>query len=325
MAKLTKKVEKLRAFLVTKKQCDERINNLDKIDSFTEEDKSIMESFRRIFHKGISQLRTFISDLEAKGKDLDEYSILYYTKQIINSPFAGEAEKIARGKTYWKPSPDILGVTGNLNKSNAQTSFDMLLDRDEPTTNSNVVILTKIPKHMFDNMRALELASNSLLGFNIAGSIQLDNFLSNKPITYSPTNKTAHGSYFVKDTDSWDITKAAAPEIYKKLEEYLGEEDYRIFLFKRTYNPLDPDENVAITTNQVVEYKIPYQVKDTTVFAIISGDLCGNTFETDEVRKHSITIPTPEKDIDVLLHTLSGQLGGILPIKRRPISQTSIV
>jgi hypothetical protein len=321
MAKLTKKVEKLRALLVTEKQCDELINNLDKIDNFTQEDKSLMESFKRIFHKGLSQLNKFIQDLEEKGKELDEYSILYYTKQIINSPFSGEAEKIAKNKTYWKPSPDILGITGNLNKSSAQTPLDKLLDTEEPTTNTNVVSLTKIPKHMFDNMRALELASNSIQGFNIIGSVELDNFLSNKPLNYNPNNKTPHGSFYVKDTDSWDMTKAAAPGIYKKLEEdYLGKEDYRLFLFKRTYNPNDPEENTNLTENQIVEYKIPYEVEGVTTFAVISGDLCGNTFESDGVREYSINISTPEKDVKTLLHTLSGQLGGILPIKKRPIS-----
>ena len=52
MSKLNKKIEKLRAVLTTKEQADTLIKNLKDIGDFSEDDKVLMEEFKKIFHLG---------------------------------------------------------------------------------------------------------------------------------------------------------------------------------------------------------------------------------------------------------------------------------
>lgn len=321
MSKITKKVEKLRAFLTTKKQVDETIDNLKDIDSFNDEDKLTMESFKRVFHKGVSQVKIFLGDLDKYGPKLDEYSIMYYIKQIFSSPFTAEVAKYIQEKKpkYWIYSPDIMAVTANLNRSDTQTPMLKSLELEAEVFNDNVVTLTKIPEHVLDNNRTLELTTNSILALSFLGSFQEDNLSKDKSLDYIANNDEAHGSYMVADTTSWEHTKQAAPQIIEKLKKYLGEEDYRMYEFKKGVNPFAKSNNTT-TKIDIVKRKTPYFEKDEKKYAIIETDIAGRVFESDKVREFDIKISTPSKDKKLKLHTVEGQLGSGVEIKKNPIS-----
>lgn len=326
MPELSKKVEKLRSFLTTKKQVEELIGNLKDIGDYKEEDLILMESFKRIFHKGEKQLEKFISDLDELGPKVDEYTIYYYIRQLVNSPFGVKAFELGKDKKYWKNSPDIMGVNGNLNRSNTQTHILDFLSLDREVMTNSVVSNRKIPPFMQEHIRGLEYSVDSMMMFAYDSPMQLDNYLSNKPNDYKPTNQDSHGHYFVPDTHSWEITKAASPDIFKKVEGYLKEEDYRMYVFKKTYNPFLERDNVNRTIIDILQRKVyyntNYDVKNNPLeFVNIYTDLVGRTFETNQVREFKITIENPNKDIDLYLHTVEGQLGDINPIKRNPISK----
>lgn len=321
MSKITKKVEKLRAFLTTKKQVDATIENLQDVDTFNDEDKLTMESFKRVFHRGVSQVKVFLEDLDKYGPKLDEYSIMYYIKQIFSSPFTAEVAKYIQEKKpkYWIYSPDIMAVTANLNRSDTQTPMLKSLELEAEVFNDSVVTLTKIPEHVLDNNRMLELNTNSILALSFLGSFQEDNLLKDKSLSYIATNDEPHGSYMVADTTSYEHTKQAAPQILEKLKEYLGEEDYRMYEFKKSINPFAKSNNTS-TKIDILKRKTPYIEKDEKKYAIIETDIAGRVFESDKVREFDIKISTPSKDKKLKLHTVEGQLGSGVEIKKNPIS-----
>jgi hypothetical protein len=326
MPKLNKKVEKLRSFFTTKKQVEDLIENLSEIGEYKEEDLLLMESFKRVFHKGVEQLKIFIEDLDRLGPEVDEYTIYYYVKQILNSPFGGIALELTKDKRYWKKAPDIMGVNGNLNRSNTQTHILDYLPLNREILTNNVVTLRKIPPFVEEHIRGLEYSVDSMMTYVYDSPLQLDNFLSDYENDYKPTNREPHGYYFVPDTHSWENTQKASEDIFKKVEDYLEEEDYRMYVFYKTYNPFLSDDNVNRTIIDVLKRKV-YHFKNidsdekVLEYVNIYTDLAGRLFEADAIRANSIKIETSNRNINLKLHTLKDQLGDILTIKRNPISQ----
>lgn len=332
MATTDKKVEKLRAVEFTKQQVDQ-IKNLNEIGTFSEDDKTLMESFKKIFHFGTSQLSKFISELEAKGKNVDEYTIMYYTRQLLAGPFKYIVRVASAGRTYWHKTPDTLGGLGVPLKTSANIP---ILNIDETRFNTHVQTLTKIPRFMLENMVSLTYMTDNMFSLAMGGSIKIDNTLPLVDKTpdvrvsvegQGGFNATPHGCYMVCDADSYNDTQGASGKIFEELKEYVGEEDYRLYEFNIAYNPYSETSNKGTTASIVIERPIIYEKEDPNTGkselheAVVPTDIGGSTFESDKGREFSIKIQTPTTSKTLKLHTVEGQLGGVEEIKKDPISE----
>lgn len=317
MYKLSKKVERLRAVLLTKKQSEELIGNLDTLGNFSEEDKTLMENFKKIYHAGVKQLKVFINSLEDIGTKVDEYTIMYYLTQLRNSPFKGFLSALTLDKKYWKNTPDTLGVQGNLNRSTVETPISELADTT--VYDINVLTLKKVPKFILDSHNELTKASNTVYQNCVQGSIVLDNQL--REVSAQANNSTPHGSYLVADTTSWTNTQSLSAEIFPKIKEFLGDETYRLYEFNREINLFDKESNTDVSTQYVVHRISEYFQGGDTKQAVISADLIGNAFESDKVREFKLEIKNDAKNTILNLHTVEGQLGDLSKPKQEPITK----
>lgn len=321
MYKLSKKVERLRAVLLTKKQSEELIGNLKTLGDFSDEDKTLMENFKKIYHAGVKQLKVFINLLEDLGKKVDEYTIQYYITQLKNGPFKGFLGDLVKGKEYWKNTPDTIGVQGNLNRSTVETPISNL--GDTTVYDINTLTLSKVPKFILSAHNELTKETNTIYQNCVQGSITLDEQLRETftDIFYAGVNGYPHGSYLVADTTSWNNTQAVSVEILPKVKEYLGDETYRLYEFNRDINLFDKERNADVSSQYVVQRISEYLQGGETKQATISADLIGNTFESDKVREFKLEIRNDAKNTQLNLYTVEGQLGDLSKPKQEPITK----
>jgi len=330
---MDKKVERLRAVETTAKQVQSLIINLSAIGDFKEVDFELMESFKSIMHLGTEQLKKFIDLLESKGKDLDVYSIYYYTKQLRIGPLQAEVNKLVAltdesVKTYWKLSPDTLGLLGNINRSQVNVSIP---DFSEALTNIDSLTVAKMPVFIVQNIQEANLVANSMFDLACTKTLDFDNnqrpLFDFKEKLYNlffsnDTNKSPHGLRMVSDTETLKEFQGISSRIQPIVKEFLGEEDYRVYLGKRLYNLFTSANK---TSNIQVKRKLEY-----TEVNLDSGErelksvevktnLIGSVFDGDEYRKKDISIDTPGKNKKLKLHTVEGQLGGLNEIKPDPL------
>lgn len=326
---MDKKVERLRAVETTAKQVQSLIINLSAIGDFKEVDFELMESFKSIMHLGNEQLKKFIDLLESKGKDLDVYSIYYYTKQLRIGPLQAEVNKLVGTpdksvKTYWKLSPDTIGILGNINRSQVNVNIP---DFSEALTNIDSLTVAKMPVFIVQNTQEANLVANSMFDLACTKTLDFDNNqrplfvfkekLYNLSFSYD-TNKTPHGLRMVSDTETLQEFQGVSSRIQPIVKEFLGEEDYRVYLGKRLYNLFTSANK---TSNIQVERKLEYTDTDQDTgekelkSLVIKTNLTGNLFDGDEYRKKDISIDTPGKNKKLKLHTVEGQLGGLTEIK----------
>lgn len=325
---MNKKVEKLRAIETTTQQVSSLIVNLSAIDDYKEVDLKFMEAFKSIMHLGTEQLKKFIDLLEESGKDLDEYSIYYYTKQLSVSPLKFYVSKFVVNedgsfKTYWKLSPDTIGLLGNTNKSQINIPIASFT---EELTNIDSLTVAKMPSFMVKNAQQATLLTNSMFALAYTSTLEFDTDGSQRLQLEAAGNynKTPHGSYVVSDTETYEQFKQLTTPIQNKVKEFLGDEDYRMYSAKRNYNLF---LSVNKTTNIKVQRKLEYTEtnldtgKDELKSVVIETNLIGNTFDSNKVREGGITVNYPDKNINLKLHTVEGQLGSTNKIVRDPISE----
>jgi hypothetical protein len=324
---MNKQIEKLRAVETTTQQVSSLIVNLSALGDFKDYDLKCMESFKSIMHLGTDQLKSFIDLLDEKGKDLDEYSIYYYTRQLLLGPLKLYVSRYTVNedgtiKNYWKLTPDSLGLIGNTNKSQINIP---IADYNDVVINIDSLTTAKMPAYMISNAQQAVQLTNSIFALSYVPTLSFD---SNGPARLQQEsagnyNKTPHGDYVVSDTETLDTFSSLNSEIQNKIKESVGDQDYRMYLAKRSYN-LFISSNT--TTNIKVERKLEYTEinpetgKQEVKSVIINTDLTGNTFDGDKPREGGITINYPDKNIELKLHTVEGQLGSTNKIKRAPIS-----
>tara|TARA_R110002012_G_scaffold296957_1_gene494668 strand:+ start:2323 stop:4047 length:1725 start_codon:yes stop_codon:yes gene_type:complete len=120
MSTFNNKVEILRALETTKDQFNSLIQEDCEGNSrgpvlghtFSEDDKEFMESFKKVSQLGLNQLERFVDKLQTDNQKIDEYSVLYYIRQLLNGPFSNFARGFGRGQGVFSQAPDILGSIG---------------------------------------------------------------------------------------------------------------------------------------------------------------------------------------------------------------------
>jgi hypothetical protein len=132
------KVETLRSICFTIEDLS-NITNLG--DVYTPKDIEFMVEFKKIYELGLTQLKKFIDKLDSEGNEIDEYSIQYYVKILLNGPLGSYVRGYSEGKKYFSNIPDCLGQLGNKTRSISNTT---IISNDPVSLGSSVDINNKL-------------------------------------------------------------------------------------------------------------------------------------------------------------------------------------
>tara|TARA_R100001509_G_scaffold157759_1_gene122214 strand:+ start:2305 stop:3486 length:1182 start_codon:yes stop_codon:yes gene_type:complete len=248
------KAQLLRSLFINKKQFENLIvrdcnGNLqgDFMHNFSESELDFMENFLQVFELGLDQLEKFMSMLaSAEGLlKLDECTILYYLRQILNGPFSCAAYDLSRiisgqDLNLLASVNDGIGTLGNTVRSNAATTVYGL----EPF-NAALDLYNKLPPFMQKNISDGTRTSTNVFNYNFEQQIYNDNTLPyidkfpqlrvNNEYSQGFTN-FATGSLMIKDIPFFNKLKNISNDIFGTIKEALGPAANKLFEFRKFVN-----------------------------------------------------------------------------------------
>jgi hypothetical protein len=301
-------VEILRAICFTEKDLEE-ITNLG--DMFSKKEIEFMIEFKKIYELGTDQLEKFITKLVDEGSELDPYTIQYYVNLLRNGPLGSHTREFSKGKTYFVNIPDSMGMLGNKNKSYQNNTI--FIDGAYPL-GCAVDSYNKLPTFMQKNLSNAIKTTEDVFRGSLKSSSEIDNTLpiidKNNQMRYAEEGKglfvkNANGSYMIKDSCYYIAIEESSPTIFEKVEGLIGSENFRIYSNNKKYTPFDSREN----TSTAIPNKIEKNFYDKDKKNIITLDLMGDEFDSEENRKTKLKIIGTDKDKEYLLNTNAGQLG----------------
>jgi len=301
---MNNKVEILRSLCFTKEDMED-ITNLG--DAFSEIDIDFMVEFKKIYELGLPQLYKFIDKLDSDGSELDEYSIMYYTSILRNGPLGVYVSEYSKDKKYFSSYPDILGNNGNLNISISNTSMYM----EKPVSlGCSVDTFNKLPSFMQKTLAFVNTSEEMFKSSLISGIVH-DNTLplaDKKPqLRYDKESSWdiySHGSYMTKDLRFIDIIQKISGDLYDKIKETIGSENFRIFEQNKTYSPFNVEKNQSVSTNT----KIKKKLKSGDISQDVELDILGDVLDTPEKRGNLLKISNDEKSTDYERNTPTGEV-----------------
>ena len=301
-------VEILRAICFTAEDLKE-ITNL--ADTFTEKEIEFMVEFKKIYELGTSQLEKFIDKLDSEGNELDTFTINYYVQLLLNGPLGSHTKSYSKDKKYFTNTPDTMGMLGNKTKSPANVT---IFENVEYPLGCSVDLYNRLPNFsQTANQDAIKLTENIFRG-SMKSSSQTDNTLpiiDKKPqdrYNEEPTGtwvKKANGSFLVKDHFFYKAVDEKSKDIFDKVKNLLGDEDFRVYDDKKQYTPFDSDKNEATSTNNKIE-KTYYDGDNERTITL---NLMGDEFDSEDSRASKLKVTGADKDKEYLLNTVEGQLG----------------
>ena len=302
--KINNKVEILRAICFDKTDYEE-IKNFG--DYFTDDEIDFMIEFKKIYELGYNQLYKFIDKLDQDGSKLDETSIEYYVEIIKAGPLATFAEDYVtkNDKKYFGKYPDSLGSNGN--QSITMTSNPYY--GDEFPLGVSVDLYNKLPLVSQVTLPSAIKITEEVFKENMYCAVVMDNTLpladKNPQGRYKEEKewaKKSNGSLGVKDFDYLQAVKDAAPQIFEKVKTSLGEENNRLFEYKKTTNPFSSEDNLSIGGKYKVVREVGPDVEE-------EYDLSGELYDSDKRRESTLKIDATVVDKKYLLNSNDGQLG----------------
>jgi hypothetical protein len=308
---MNNKIETLRTICFTSEDM-ESIKNLG--DAFTDKDIEFMVEFKKIYELGLEQLKKFINKLDEEGEELDTYSILYYVDTLLSGPLSFYVREYSKDKKYFISISDSMGMLGNITL--ATQNCPIYMDMSYPLGGS-IDVLNKVPDFCKKIVKKSIKITEDVFKSSIYSSTFVDNTLpiidKKNPEKYvkEKTGEWAYypsATYINKDINYFLATKNASTRIFEKVKEYLGEENFRLYLDLKTYSPFNPEKNQSVSTNSIVEKEFVNPLDDTKK-EVIFLDLMGDEFDSEEKRERVLKISGPEKEEEFKLHTNEGQLG----------------
>lgn len=300
---MNNKVELLRTLCFN----EESLNSIKGLDQeFNAKEIEFIIEFKKIYELGTDQLKKFLDKLENEGVELDTYSILYYVNQLKSGPFSEYVTELTENSKYFKSSPDNMGVSGNLTRSSANTT---LYNGSAVGLGCATDTYNKLPDFIQETLRESKQATENVFRASMKSSTVIDNTLpivnKNNQERYNLEKKgewvtRANGTYLVKDSYFYNKLVNISNLLFSQINEYLGEEDYRIYSDKKQYNPFGND-NESVTKKLVLEQE--------TENDSVEVDILGDVYDSDGKRKASIPVDNGEKVENFLLNTNEGQLG----------------
>ena len=339
MFKLKNDIEKLRAVLTTAAQTNDLIQNLSDFCRSDETDLLLMENFKKMFQFGLNQFNKFVSLLPTAT---EVYTKLYFVAQTLNGPFREYALNLVdEDKPLWKKAPDILGVNGNVNRSQLATPIwvspappdgssgqDETVDGQELPVNMNIVTRTKLPKFMRDNIEGITYISGVMSSSSVYGTIYVDQTLpcvdkrSAERGDESTLNQWSppHGLYMASDVARWQASSSAKRSIERSVQIYNGGLDHELYEFRKFYNPYKDNESEV--DRYEVQRKVEYEYykldeeapSEEDVIELrtktIKTDLYGNTYDSDDAKSWNfVTEDLDEEPVNLQQYTVRGRLG----------------
>jgi len=305
---MTNKVEILRAIVFTKEDVD-TIQNLG--DEVTDKDIEFMVEFKKIYELGLGQLKKFIDKIDQEGDELDTYSINYYISVLVNGPLGSYVREFSKDKKFFLNTPDTLGTLGNKNSSSSNNT--VFIDMGYPI-GCSVDTYNKLPLFIQSTLQESIKITEDIFRSSLKSSSEIDNTLpqvdKNPQLRYDEEFLgkwvlRSNGTYMVKDRFNILSVEDSSQAVFEKVQEFLGEDNFRIYRDKKQYNAFDSEKNVSKSSIVKVEKK--YTEGNNT--EIITTDLMGDEFDSEEKRKSALVISSVEKDEKFLLNTNEGQLG----------------
>jgi hypothetical protein len=301
------KIELLRSICFTAEDL-ENITNLG--DTFTELDISFIVEFKKIYELGTLQLYKFIDKLDIEGKDLDVYSILYYTKILLNGPLGNYVREYAKDKRYFSDFADSIGVLGNFARTTSNSPY---VQNEKFPLGSSVETFNKLPDYMQASISLVKM-NEEIFNSSLKSSIINDNTLplsDKKPQDrYNQElsgkwGSLANASYLLQDVSFVNSIESISSNIFNSIKKQIGEENYRLFEYNKTYTPFDSDKNTSVGLNVSLEKKY----SDSNSEDIIRVDIFGEPIDSEEKRNTVLKVFSEEKDLEYKLNTVEGQLG----------------
>ena len=271
MAICNKSVETLRALELTKDQFVSVIETDCKDQSkgpilgytFSNKDKELCESFKKVYQLGLNQLRIFVDDLIKGNPEINEQAALYYMRQLYNGPFTNQvaiyAQNPYRGRgrvqNCFFPSPDILGCLANTAQQNAGTAIYYGESND-----ISLNLVKKTPAFICRNLNNCQRTCAQVIQYNTESAVYSDNTLpyidkrstervNTEYLGRYTASTIAVGNLMLKDINFSNILRSIANTIIGIIEDYLGLDAFRLFEYKRNINFFDPEQNISKTEN----------------------------------------------------------------------------
>ena len=271
MAICNKSVETLRALELTKDQFVSVIETDCKDQSkgpilgytFSNKDKELCESFKKVYQLGLNQLRIFVDDLIKGNPEINEQAALYYMRQLYNGPFTNQvaiyAQNPYRGRgrvqNCFFPSPDILGCLANTAQQNAGTAIYYGESND-----ISLNLVKKTPAFIRRNLSNCQRTCAQVIQYNTESAVYSDNTLpyidkrstervNTEYLGRYTASTIAVGNLMLKDINFSNILRSIANTIIGIIEDYLGLDAFRLFEYKRNINFFDPEQNISKTEN----------------------------------------------------------------------------
>jgi len=327
------KAQVLRSLFVNKEQfknlierdCDGKLQD-DFPLNFSESELDFMENFLQIFELGLDQLEKFMSMLAtAEGLlSLDECTILYYLRQLLNGPFACAAEDIARlasgqDLNQFASVNDGMGTMGNAVRSNGST----VVYGQEPV-NAPIDLYNKLPPYTQDCMNEGSRVTQNTFNYNFEQSVYNDNtlpFIDKLPELrvnneYSKGfSNFASGNFNLKDVPFFNVLQDISNSIFDTIRQALGPAAYKLFEFRKFVNIFYVEGSQAFSIlNGVNRLLISLDRTDYAVKDRIIKEKCQNAltnilgFPIENDKTYELQMQVGDGIYD--LYTLNGLFGG---------------
>jgi len=304
------KIEILRAICFTEEDID-TINNLSDLGDFSDKDIEFMIEFKKIYELGLGQLKKFIDKIDKEGNEIDTYSINYYISVLLNGPLGSYVRDFAKDKKFFVNTPDSIGMLGNVTKSGLNNT---IYQGDDYPLGSSVDCYNRLPGFIQTSLQTATKVTEDLFRSNLGSSSTYDNTLplvdKANQLRYDEEQLgkwvlRSNGNYMVKDSFFLVSVKDVSQNIFDSVKSYLGDDNFRVYKDKKQYTAFDSDKNTS--KSDITKLEKSFTVGDET--KVITLDLMGDEFDSEDKRSSTLTITSPERDEKFLLNTNEGQLG----------------
>lgn len=294
--------------------------------NYSESELDFMENYLKVFELGLDQLELFMSMLTSAENllRLDESSILYYLRQLLNGPFSCAAYDISRllsgqDLNVLASVNDGIGTLGNAVRSNAATTVYGL----EPF-NAALDLYNKLPPYMQKNLNEGARTTSNVFNYNFEQNVYNDNtlpFIDKLPVLrvnneyVSGWTNFASGNLMIKDVPFFNTLRDISNNIFEGIRNALGPAAYKLFEFRKFVNTFYvPGSQAFSILNGVNRLLISIDRTEYTVNNRIIQEKCENVltnilgFPIESDKTYDLQLELGSGIYDV--YTLNGIFGG---------------